>query len=139
MKKKPSNRSAGNRFEVEFAETLAANGWWAHVMKQDASGQPADVIAVYHGMAYLIDCKMCSSNRFEFRRIEPNQADAMEYWLSLGGTTPKFALRDPQGQVWMLDYAWAKVLMDQGEKSVLCEERGHRLWKLEDWLKWLCE
>lgn len=136
--KKISNRASGNHFETVFAQKLAERGWWAHVMKQDASGQPADVIAVFHGMAYLIDCKVCAESRFDLSRMEPNQLDAMEYWLNLGGTTPLFALQDARGHVWMLDYWWAKSLLDDGVKSVKCEEHGHRLWRMEDWLEWIC-
>ena len=136
--KKISNRASGNHFEMDFAMDLAKHGWWAHVMKQDSSGQPADVIAVYHGYAYLIDCKVCADNRFDLSRIEPNQWDAMQYWLNLHGSTPLFALKDGDGQVWMLDYIWARSLMEEGVKSVKCEERGHRLWGMEDWLEWIC-
>lgn len=137
--KAKSNRANGNRFEVEFAELLAGRGWWAHVMKQDASGQPADVIAVYRGMAYLFDCKICMDDRFDLSRIEPNQQDAMGHWVNLGNTTPMFVLKDSNGQIWMLDYLWAATLRTHSEKSVKCEERGHLLWRMEEWLAWLCE
>ena len=66
-----TNRKIGNSFETEFCELLFQHGFWCHNMAQNAAGQPADVIAVKGKTAYLIDCKVCSNNRFsrEWKKI----------------------------------------------------------------------
>ena len=69
-----SNRAVGNAFEQELCELLFGYGFWAHNLKQDNAGQPADVIAVKNKVAYLIDCKDCSAKGFDLRRVEDNQA-----------------------------------------------------------------
>lgn len=48
-----SNKSIGNNFETEFCELLAKNGFWAHNLAQNQTGQPADIIAVKNGMAVI--------------------------------------------------------------------------------------
>lgn len=68
-----TNRKIGNSFETEFCELLFQHGFWCHNMAQNAAGQPADVIAVKGKTAYLIDCKVCSNNRFHLSRVEENQ------------------------------------------------------------------
>ena len=97
-----SNKKLGNDFESEFCETLADEGFWTHNMAQNAAGQPADVIAVKDGEAYLIDCKVCSRNRFQFDRIEDNQRFSMELWRECGNGEGWFALQFAS-QVYMVD------------------------------------
>ena len=65
-----SNKKSGNQFEATLCEILAEEGFWCHNLAQNSAGQPADVIAVKNGEAYLIDCKVCSRGRFSFDRIE---------------------------------------------------------------------
>lgn len=71
------NKTLGNHFEGELCELLAENGFWAHNLAQNQAGQPADVIAVKNDVAILIDCKVCSNDRFSLSRIEDNQEMAM--------------------------------------------------------------
>lgn len=59
-----SNKKLGNDFESEFCKILSEHGYWCHNMAQNAAGQPADVIAVKDTIAYLIDCKVCSNDKF---------------------------------------------------------------------------
>lgn len=134
-----SNVSIGSRFEREFCELLASKGFWVHRLAQNKVGQqPADVLAVYYGTAYLIDCKWCATtDRFVFSRMESNQRMAMEKWLSCRGTMPKFALKDSKGQIWMLDYRWAVGAEAMGVKSIACEANGTAIVPFEKWLKWL--
>ena len=132
-----SNRKSGADFERTFGEMLASKGIWAHLMRQDASGQPADVIAVARGLPILIDCKVCESDRFEFRRMEPNQRDAMDYWLSLGNPSTYFALQDSKGRVYLLNYQWAKAYEEAGHASVRCETNGTYVMTFEEWIAWV--
>ena len=96
-----SNRKSGNQFEAEFCEILAEEGFWTHNLAQNSAGQPADVIAVKEGKAYLIDCKVCSRDRFSFSRIEGNQFMAMELWRDCGNGEGLFAL-EFSDQVYMV-------------------------------------
>lgn len=88
-----SNKKLGNSFEAEFCEILAEHGFWCHNLAQNAAGQPADVLAVKDGDAYLIDCKVCSQGKFPFSRIEDNQELAMELWHDCGNGDGLFALK----------------------------------------------
>ena len=97
-----SNRAVGNAFEQELCELLFDKGFWVHNLKQDNSGQPADVIAVKNKIAYLIDCKDCSSKGFDLRRVEDNQITAMELWGQCGNGQGWFAIKVPTGDIYML-------------------------------------
>lgn len=87
-----SNKKTGNSFESEFCDRLFQKGYWVHNMAQNASGQPADVIAVKNGLAHLIDCKVCSNNKFPFSRVEENQDLSMTLWEKCGNGQGWFAL-----------------------------------------------
>ena len=97
-----SNRSDGNRFERELCVALSVNGFWVHNFAQNAAGQPADVIAVKNGKAYLIDCKVCKNDVFLFSRIEYNQELAMRKWREAHNGSGWFALELSDGLVYML-------------------------------------
>lgn len=133
-----SNIKIGSKFEREFCELLATKGFWVHRMAQNNAGQqPADVLAVYHGTAYLIDCKVCSDDRFPFSRMEDNQRMAMDKWISCQGSMPKFALKDSKGRIWMLDYQWAVAKEEAGDKGVACVKDRMFLVPFEEWLGWV--
>lgn len=102
--KKQSNRANGNTFEQEFCEKLFQNGFWVHNLKQDNAGQPADIIAVKKGKAFLIDCKVCSNNSFSFSRIEENQDSSMTLWNGCGNGTGWFALKLPDESIYLLPH-----------------------------------
>ena len=97
-----SNKKLGNSFEAEFCELLASEGFWVHNLAQNAAGQPADVLAVKDGEAWLIDCKVCSHGKFAFSRIEDNQELAMELWKDCGNDPGWFALNF-DGSIYMVD------------------------------------
>lgn len=89
-----TNKKLGNAFEREFADTLSEHGFWVHLLNQNQDGQPADIIAVKNKRAYLIDCKVCSTQKgFTLTRIEENQDLAMMLWKSCGNGEGWFALR----------------------------------------------
>ena len=87
------NKKLGNDFEAALCEILSKHDFWAHNLAQNQAGQPADVIAVKRGHAYLIDCKVCSSNGFPLSRVEGNQKLAMSLWKSCGNGEGWFALK----------------------------------------------
>ena len=98
-----SNRAVGNAFEQELCNLLFDNGFWAHNLKQDNSGQPADVIAVRNKVAYLIDCKDCSAKGFDLRRVEENQINAMSLWFDCRNGQGWFALKIHES-IYMMSY-----------------------------------
>ena len=97
------NRRRGNRFEDELCEILSGYGFWCTNLAQKKSGQPADVIAVRNKVAYLIDAKVCSENRFPCSRIEENQDLSMELWKDCGNGIGWFALQ-LCGQIYMISH-----------------------------------
>lgn len=97
-----SNKKLGNSFESELCEILSQHGFWAHNLAQNSAGQPADVIAVKDGEAFLIDCKVCSQGKFQYSRIEENQDLSMELWRDCGNGKGWFALKFDTG-TYMVD------------------------------------
>ena len=88
-----SNKKLGNQFEAELCEILSKQGFWVHNLAQNSAGQPADVIAVKEGEAFLIDCKVCSNGKFQYSRIEENQDLSMDLWKECGNGHGWFALK----------------------------------------------
>lgn len=112
-----TNQKIGNTFETEFCELLFQHGFWCHKMARNASGQPADIIAVKDKTAYLIDCKVCSHNRFPLSRVEGNQHFAMEAWKACENGEGWFALKTTDGIVMiphssMIDLSYKKSVLD---------------------------
>ena len=99
-----SNKKLGNNFESAFCKILFEEGFWCHNLAQNQAGQPADVIAVRNGKAYLIDCKFCTNNKFQFSRLEENQQTAMTLWENCNNGEGWFALSLNDGRVFMLPY-----------------------------------
>lgn len=106
---KISSKQHGNAFERSFCEMLFSKGFWVHNFVQNSDGQPADVIAVKNGAAYLIDCKVCSGDSFKFSRIEDNQTLAMELWRGSGNGNAWFAILI-QGNIYMIPHTTLMVL-----------------------------
>ena len=129
-----SNKKVGNDFEREFCEILSENGFWVHNFTQNQAGQPADVIAVRDGKAFLIDCKVCSTGRFQLKRIEENQQLAMEHWLDMGNDEVWFALKLDDNIVMInyLDLMGLKMI----QSSLNIKEIFKQGIMIEDWIKY---
>ena len=127
-----SNKKSGNQFEAEFAEILANEGFWVHLLAQNSAGQPADVIAVKDGEAHLIDCKVCSKGTFPFHRIEDNQELAMELWHDCGNGYGWFALQFGN-DIYMVDMASMRNARNKYTTITpqLADMYG---WTLDEWL-----
>ena len=128
-----SNKKLGNDFESRFCEILFEHGFWTHNMAQNASGQPADVIAARNKKTYLIDCKVCTGKGFAFSRIEENQDLSMELWKDCGNGEGWFAILMGE-RIAMIPHIGMKAL--RYEKSYLDEAdiREYGI-PLERWLK----
>ena len=129
-----SNRAVGNAFEQELCEVLFEYGFWVHNLKQDNSGQPADVIAVRNKVSYLIDAKDCSSKGFDPRRVEENQITAMQLWHECGNGQGWFALR-VDNEVYMLPYPVIMMFKQGARSSIPLSEIPKIAKPLGEWVK----
>ena len=131
-----SNKKLGNDFEVQFCEVLFNEGFWCHTFAQNQAGQPADIIAVRDGKAYLIDCKVCSNSTFAFSRIEENQDLAMQHWSDCGNGDGWFALLLEDGSIYMFTHF---VIKDETKFHSSLSEKEIREYGTPFlvWLDWL--
>ena len=89
-----NNKQIGAKFEQEFVEILAKEGFWAHFLAPSPTGaQPFDVIAMKYGYAFCFDCKTSVKPIFPLSRLEDNQILAFDKWLKCGGTAPLIAVK----------------------------------------------
>lgn len=128
------NKTLGNHFEAELCELLAENGFWAHNLAQNQAGQPADVIAVKNDVAMLIDCKVCSNDRFPLSRIEENQEMAMTLWEKQGNTQCYFAIKVSSGEIYMVHFDDLCMQRLHGTKSIAEKDMG-RYPTFQEWLE----
>lgn len=131
-----SNKALGNNFELELSDILSQSGFWVHLLNQNKSGQPADVIAVRNKVSHLIDAKVCSNNTFPFSRIEENQDLAMDLWRECGNGIGWFALKisDTDTQIYMISHYTMKAYRNQ-QKSLSAKEIFELGIPIEKWVK----
>ncbi len=127
------NKKLGNDFEQELCEILADAGYWVHNFANRKNGQPADIIAVKNGKAYLIDAKVCMYEVFPFRRIEENQHLSMDLWLECGNNSPCFALK-ADNEVYMVSWPTIKRLRENGKKQLNIDDMKKYGLRLTVWL-----
>lgn len=130
---KNSNKKVGNDFEKELCDMLASEGFWAHNMAQNSAGQPADVIAVRNGKAFLIDCKVCINDTFPFSRIESNQHTAMTLWKQSGNGDGWFALQLSNKDIYMI-YHDLMIALSLNQSSIGKDLITHYGLPLARWL-----
>ena len=128
------NKKLGNNFEKELSEILYNAGYWVHLLNQNKNGQPADIIAVKNKKAYLIDAKVCSFEKFAFKRVEENQRLSMQMFIECGNTTPYFALK-ARNEIYMLSYKTIRDLIKQGKKQLDFAEINKYGTRLSTWLR----
>ena len=127
------NKKLGNDFEQELCQILADAGYWTHNFASKKTGQPADIIAVKNGEAYLIDAKECTREIFPIKRMEYNQELSMGLWIECGNTTPYFALK-ARNEVYMVDYTTVIDLIRNGKKQLNLEDMNKYGTRLVTWL-----
>ena len=115
-----TNKNRGTSFEQKLAKRLFKEGYWVLPIPQTADGQAADLLAVKHGTAYLIDCKVCLQNTFSLSRIEPNQEAAMNLWRkSADNGTAWFALYLEQTeQIYFISHVVLRIIREKGQKKL---------------------
>lgn len=135
MPEKTDNRTIGGKFEQDLSHILADHGFWAHCFQQNKSGQPADIIAVKGKYHTLIDCKVVSENGgFPFERVEENQRLAMRMFQRKCSELCYFAIRMPDGNVWMISLERIETLKGYGKKRLTEKELPEQAWPLDAWL-----
>ena len=128
-----TNKKIGNDFEQELCDKLSAYGFWTHNMAMNKAGQPADIIAVRHKTAYLIDAKVCSSRGFALSRVEENQELSMELWNECGNGQGWFALKVPTEEIYMIPHICIQAY--KRGQAYLSFSEIHELGKpLEKWV-----
>lgn len=127
------NKKLGNDFEQELCQILADAGYWTHNFANRKNGQPADIIAVKNGKAYLIDAKECTREIFPLKRMEYNQELSMGLWIECGNIEPYFALK-ARNEVYMVDYITVMELMRKGKKQLNLEDMNKYGTRLATWL-----
>lgn len=128
-----SNKKLGNSYEAAFSSTLHEYGFWVHRLQQNATGQPADVIASRNGHAYLIDCKVCSAKGFNLDRIEDNQVNAMTAWHKRGNGTGWFAML-VDNETYMISLKYLMRAREQGHHFLSNEKIKLAGFPLEKWM-----
>ena len=132
---KTDNRSTGGRFEQELSHTLAEAGFWVHVLQQNKSGQPADIIAVIGHYHTLIDCKVISDDKgFSFERMEENQKSAMRMFHKKCSEPCYFALKLPDETVWMISMERLETQRNRGKRRLMDAEIREQAWSLDKWI-----
>lgn len=131
-----TNRVLGCGFEQELCDLLAEHGYWAHNLAQNQIGQPADVIAVKDNVAVLIDCKVCSDNRFPLSRIEGNQEGAMTLWEVRGNAYCYFAMKLTDGSIYMVHFDDLNLLENLGQRAIT-EAEFQKYPTFEQWLEYM--
>jgi len=128
------NKKLGNDFEQELCQILADAGYWTHNFANRKNGQPADIIAVKNGEAYLIDAKECTREIFPLKRMEYNQELSMGLWIECGNIEPYFALK-ARNEVYMVDYTTVMELIRMGKKQLNLEDMNKYGTRLATWLE----
>ena len=136
-----TNKSIGNDFENELAQSLFNEGFWVHVIAQRPEGQPADIIAAKDGKTFLIDCKVCSDDRFSLDRVEDNQSASMTYWKITGNGVGWFALKTSEGVYFIPHNSLEGLFIVNtflGKRSLNLTDIKRVGFELEEWL-YLCK
>lgn len=113
-----NNKHIGNCFENQFAKIMSTYGCWVYNTINKAGGQPADIIAVRNGKAFLIDCKVCENDVFVLSRIEENQRNAMELFAYCNnGEGCYFALKFADESIYIVQAETLFKAADLGTKK----------------------
>lgn len=132
-----SNKSNGTAFEREFARMLAGHDFWVHCIRDNANGQPFDVIAARDGVTYVFDCKDCIQERFPLSRVEENQKTAMGHWWGCGNTEPMFAIRLPGQNIRIFSYSLMMDMVENGVRELSGKRIEERTLPFERWVMML--
>lgn len=110
---------ASDDFEKEVIERLRNREYWAIRLPASIGGQPFDILALPADIdcdsPIAVECKLCCIDRFDLRRIEPNQMASMLTFEKYGNMY--FAIRFKSG-VRILSLACIRMAIEEGKKSI---------------------
>lgn len=112
-----NNKKIGNNTETLILNKLKEAGYWCHLFAYNVYGQPCDIIALKDNVSFLIDAKHCSTDRFNFGNIEPNQLTCFAYARHCGVKHLGFAVFfEKIGELKWLPYDY--IINNKEDKSV---------------------
>ena len=131
------NRQIGNKFEEEFAKKLYDHGYWVHRITQNASGQPADIIAIKGYSVSLIDCKVCTKDYLDLSRIEENQVLAMTLFdeRAKRPNVSLFAIKLKSGDIYMFTWSMIELALKKGAIRLSANNIKDYGMPLDEWLR----
>ena len=116
-------KKIGDSTERKCLEVLSKLGYWCHLFAYNKNGQPCDIVAMKDNIGYLIDVKHCEGDRFDFKRIEPNQRSCFIYARSCGNKTLGLMIYFEKHNCFNYLPFWAVEEMERnGEKSYKFDE-----------------
>ena len=108
----------GAEFEIKLCKDFRRRGAWAlNIPKNKFGAQPFDVLAIWQGEIWAVDCKVCSAYRLPLSRIEDNQWLALEDIEQRTVATCGFMILF-DGEVWFVSLDTAKRIRDSGRQSL---------------------
>ena len=123
----------GREFEKYMVDWLSEKGFWVHRIAESNTGsQPFDIIALKDYKVCAFDCKVISTKRpyFPFSRIEENQKRAFEkLYECYSGILLCGFLIYYNDDIYLLDYAIAKMWIEEGKKGITLTEEL----KIDSW------
>ena len=129
-----NNKIEGTRYEEKVARVLYDHGYWVTLLRASQTGQPADIIAIKDTEFALLDAKLCTKDRFELRRIEPNQMRAMNLLEKRSGhAVAAFVLGMSTGN-YIVSWDTMYQMQTEGKKSISLEDCEQFI-TLEEWCK----
>lgn len=129
-----NNKIEGTRYENKVAQILYDSGYWVTLLTASHSGQPADIIAIKGSEIALIDAKLCTKDRFDFNRIEPNQIRSMGLLEKRSGhAVAAFVLGMSTGN-YVVSWSTINYYMNMGFKSLNLKDCEQFI-TLEAWVK----
>lgn len=107
-------------FEDHIVKILGNDGWWAHRIAPNESGQqPFDVVAFKGSAGCAYDAKILSrGNTFPFDRIEDNQLAAFQLFRDKINHAQVGCLILHDGKIRSLSYEDIDIAIRYGMKSV---------------------
>jgi hypothetical protein len=115
---KYSQKSIGNKTEIQFAEIMFKKGWWVHIFADKVNGQPFDIVMCRLEVCWFIDVKhVQDKNYFLHSRIESNQINSFKLLNARGMDNTAFVIKFSDGWYMMkfkeIDFSKNKTEKDK--------------------------
>jgi len=115
------NKKKGSNFENDFCNILAQYGFWAR--KDKGYAQTCDIIAGKNNKIYLFECKTCSKDYFNTKRVEDNQNYSRERFRECGNSNCYFVYKLDNGEIYISQDAIKKPSTGQKLEEFLNDNK----------------